>query len=70
MTIELKKGMRFKFEPTGVVRKIEKVTEKRVSWYTGFASVSAYNKKIERMAWVSVNQFQKGIEDGIYTLVN
>lgn len=65
---DLKKGQVFIFTETGVKFKIEKVTDKRVSWYTGYARNSAYNKRIERMAWVSKSTFIEGINTKVYVL--
>lgn len=49
--------------------KLAKVTETRVSWYTGHVSKGGQGKNELRMASTSLQLFNKGIENGAYTIV-
>jgi hypothetical protein len=66
---DLKPGMKVTFTPTGKVFEIAKVTETRVSWYNGFAHKSSWGKNTIKMTWVTLKEFQRGIDSGAYIVV-
>lgn len=66
---EIKVGQKVEFTLTGKIFEIAKVTEKRISWYTGFTCLSSWGKNKQSMAWDSIKGFQKGIDSGEYKLL-
>jgi len=67
--VEIKAGQKIEFTTTGKIFEIAKVTEKRISWYTGFECKSSWGKNAQRMAWDSISGFQKGIDSGEYRIL-
>lgn len=67
---EITKGMVIIFESSGYKREftIEKVTDKRISWYTGFEHKSGYGVNTMKMVWCSIKQFQTGLDNGTYKI--
>lgn len=63
---ELTPGMKIKFTVPGYesIFEIAKVTETRISWYTGFEHKSSWGKNTMKMAWLPIDRFQKGIDEG------
>ena len=66
---DLRIGQRIKYTITGKEFDIARVTDKRISWYVGFIYPSSYKKMSMRMAWVSIKQFQKGLDSGMYVIL-
>ena len=67
---DLKAGQVVIFTPTGVEFTISLVTEKRISWWTGFTCKSSWGKNNMRKAFSSIKTFQSGINDGTYVIKN
>ena len=65
---DLKAGMRFVFTPTGREFTLAKVTDTRASWYTE-PMKSSWGRNTMRMTWVTLRQFQEGINSGAYVVV-
>jgi hypothetical protein len=65
---EIEVGTVIEFTPTHSQFVIAKVTDKRISWNT-VAHTSSWGKNTMRMAWASMRQFQKGLDEGIYKVV-
>lgn len=65
----LEKGTEFIFVPTGVKFKIEKVTDKNVSWYVGFEYKGGMGKNTLKMATQSLKRTNEGIAKGTYILM-
>lgn len=65
---EITNGMTFLFTPTGKEFKVAKVTDKRISWYVD-AHKSGWGRNTMKMAWVSIRQFQNGLNSGAYKLI-
>lgn len=68
---EVKKGMKFLFDVEGYknIFTIEKVTDKRISWYNGHPQKSSWGKNTLRMTCISLKQFQSGLDKGVYKRV-
>jgi len=65
--IEVLVGMEFTFTITGKKFQVSKVTDKRISWYVN-PHTSNWGNNIMKVAWVSMRQFQEGIDEGVYIL--
>jgi len=66
---ELKAGIKVMYTPTGKIFELAKVTDKRVSWYTGNVSKGGSGKNNLRMTCTSVRIFKRGIENGTYKII-
>ena len=66
---EVLSGMEFTFTITSNKFKVSKVTDKRISWFVN-PHKSGCGINIMKVAWVSIKQFQEGIDEGIYILNN
>lgn len=62
---EITAGTKVVFTPTGMEFEIAKVTETRISWYVE-AHKSGWGKNTMKMAWATMKQFQRGIDNGAY----
>jgi hypothetical protein len=65
---QLTPGTKVTFTPTGMQFEIAKVTDKNISWYTGFNFKGGNGQNNLKMAWCSVKSFQKGIDSGSYII--
>lgn len=66
MTTELKAGSKVIFTPTNTEFEIKTVTDKRVSWFTGFEYKSGSGNNTMKTATTSRRIFERGIENGTY----
>lgn len=64
---EITVGTKIIFTPTGREFAIAKVTDKRISWFTN-PHKSSWGRNTMKMAWVSIRQFQEGLDEGAYIL--
>lgn len=65
----IQSGTKILFTETGKHFILSKVTEKNVSWETGFTYRSGNGVNLMRMAWTSRKQFEKGIDKGAYKII-
>jgi hypothetical protein len=63
-------GQKIKYLPTGKIFVIDKVTDKRYSWYVGFVFKQGNGKADYRKTWVSIKTFNDGLISGVYELIN
>lgn len=66
----LKSGTLIRFTKTGKEFKLEKVTDKRVSWYVGFEFKGGSGKNIMRMTSTSLRLAEKWVSEGAWIILN
>lgn len=66
----LKVGQKVKFIPTGKIFTIDKVTEKRYSWYVGHIFKQGNGRNDYRKTWISIKTFNEDLKSGVYELIN
>lgn len=69
-TYNLKPGTELIFTRTGKKLRLEKVTDKNVSWYVGFEYKGGCGRNILKMATQTLKTTNQGIADGTYLIVN
>jgi hypothetical protein len=66
---DLKKGTKIQ-GANGRIFEIEKVTEKRISWFVGFSFKGGNGVNTMKMTWASIKQAQYWIDNGEWNILN
>lgn len=69
MNAKIAKGTKILYTPTNEEFVLEKVTEKRVSWYADDVYKGGNGINNLTMVWSSIKRFEKGIENGTYKII-